>query len=50
MKQCDKCLCFFTPPWIAHRNSYAFSHCKKCCDAYYKVLMASAKQATELSL
>ena len=39
MKQCEKCLVFFTPPWIAHRNSYAFSHCKKCCDAYYKVLM-----------
>lgn len=47
MKQCEKCLVFFTPPWLAHRNSYAFSHCKKCCDAYYKVLMASTKQAID---
>lgn len=47
MKQCEKCLVFFTPPWTSHRNSYAFSHCKKCCDAYYKVLMTSAKKAID---
>ena len=47
MKQCEKCLVVFTPPLLAHRNSYAFSYCKKCCDAYYKVLMTGAKQAID---
>ena len=47
MKQCEKCLVFFTPPWLSHRNSYMFNHCKKCCYEYYKVLMGGAKQAID---
>ena len=49
MKQCDKCLVFFTPPLLAHRNSYAFSHCNKCCDEYYKILIDCTKKAMALS-